>query len=206
MDYGLPEDPIMHERLRFPFTIGLVAMAGLLLAACASGPSYPLYSPQAVTGTFGYSEQKISGTTFKVTYVTPQRSSIDSRNAVEERRQALLTLSNDMAIWRAAALALANGQKEFRVTRRDNDVDVQRSTYDSYPYHSQRRYGPPGRPYYGPDFYGPPWPDTSVWLRAQTTLIVEFGRRPGEDFFIADEAITRLRQTYPGADQPVMTK
>ena len=205
MDYGLPEDPIMHARLRFPFTIGLVAAAGLLLAACASGPSYPLYSPQAVTGTFGYSEQKISDAAFKITYVTPQRSSVDSRNAVEERRQALLTLSNDMAIWRAAALTLANGQKEFRVTRRDNDVDVQRNTYDSYPYYANRRYGPPGRPYYGPDF-GPPWPDTSVWLRAQTTLMVEFGRRAGEDFFIADEAITRLRLTYPGADQPVLTK
>ena len=200
----------MHAGLRFPFTIGLVVAAGLLLAACASGPSYPLYSPQALTGTFGYSEQKVGNNTFKVTYVSPQRSSVDSRNVVEERRKALLTLSNDMAIWRAAALALANGQKEFRVTRRDNDVDVQRSTSDTYPYYANRHYanrhsGPLGRPYYRPDF-GPPWPDTSVWLRAQTTLMVEFERRAGEDFFIADEAIARLRQTYPGADQPVLTK
>jgi hypothetical protein len=195
----------MHTRLRSPFTVALAAAAGLLLAACASGPSYPLYSPQAVTGTFGYSEQKMSDTSFKITYVTPQRASVDARSAVAERRQALLTLSNDMAIWRAADLALANGQKEFRVTRRDNDVDVQRSAYDSYPSYSNRRYGPPGRPYYGPDFYGPPWPDNSAWMRASTTLVVEFGRRPGEDFFIADEAIARLRQTYPGADQqPVM--
>ena len=194
----------MHAPLRLPFTVGLVAIAGFLLAACASGPSYPLYSPQALTGTFGYSEQKLSPTSFKVTYVTPQRSSIDSRSAVDERRQAMLTMSNDFALCRAADLALANGQKEFRVTRRDNDVDVQRSTYDSYPSYSSRRYGPPGRPpYYGP-YYGPPWPDRSVWMRASTTLIVELGRRAGEDFFIADEAIARLRQTYPGADQPIM--
>jgi hypothetical protein len=194
----------MHARHRFPFTVAIIAAAGLLLAACASGPSYPLYSPQAVTGTFGYSEQKVSDNSFKVTYVTPQRASVDSRNAVDERRQAMLTMSNDFAIWRAADLALANGQKEFRVARRDNDVDVQRNIYDDYPYYSRRRYGP-GRPYYGPDFYGPPWPDNSAWMRATTTLVVEFGRRPGEDFFIADEAITRLRQTYPGADQqPVM--
>jgi hypothetical protein len=194
----------MHANMRTSFTVGLVALAGLMLAACASGPSYPLYSPQAVTGTFGYSEQRIADSSFKVTYVTPQRASVDSRNAVNERRQAMLTMSNDFAIWRAADLALANGQKEFRVTRRDNDVDVQRSVYDDYPYYSRRRTGPPGRPYYGPDFYGPPWPDNSAWMRATTTLIVEFGRRPGEDFFIADEAIARLRQTYPGADQPVM--
>lgn len=193
----------MYANLRTPFTVGLVAIVGLLLAACAGGPGYPLYSPQAVTGTFGYSEQRIADNSFKVTYVTPQRASVDSRNAVNERRQAMLTMSNDFAIWRAADLALANGQKEFRVTRRDNDVDVQRSTYDSYPYYRNRRYGPPSRPYYGPDF-GPPWPDDSAWMRATTSIIVEFGRRPGEDFFIADEAIARLRQTYPGADQPVM--
>lgn len=187
------------------FNVGFVAAFGLLLAACASGPSYPLYSPQAVTGTFGYAEQRIGPASFKVTYVSPTRNSIDSRSAIEERRQSLLTLTNDLAIWRAADLALANGQKEFRVTRRDNDVDVQRNSYDYYP---TRRYGPPFGPptrRYGPDFYGPPWPDTTVWLRGTTALIVEFGRKPGEDFFIADEAIARLRQTYPGADavQPV---
>ncbi|HEU0069811.1 MAG TPA: hypothetical protein VFS04_00825 [Alphaproteobacteria bacterium] len=195
----------MLARSRSVFTVGFIAAFGLLLAACASGPSYPLYSPQALTGSFGFSEQKIGPASFKVTYVSPTRNSIDSRSAIEERRQSLLTLTNDLAIWRAADLALANGQKEFRVTRRDNDVDVQRNSYDRYP---TRRYGPPfGPPMrgYGPDFYGPPWPDTTVWLRGTTTLIVEFGRKPGEDFFIADEAITRLRQTYPGADavQPV---
>jgi hypothetical protein len=187
------------------FNGALLAAAGLLLAACAGGPSYPLYSPQALTGSFGYSEQQTGPASYKVNYTSPSRQAPDSRNAVEERRQQLLTLTNDFALWRAAALALANGQKEFRVTRRDNDVDVQRSVYDSYPYQSRRRYGPPFGPptrgYYSPNFYGPPWPDTSVWLRATTSLIVEFGRKPGEDFFIADESIARLRQTYPGADQ-----
>jgi len=200
-----------HSRLSASrFNGGLLVACGLLLAACASGPRYPLYSPQALTGSFGYSEQQTGPTSYKVTYVSPSRQALDSRNAVEERRQSLLTLTNDFALWRAAALALANGQKEFRVIRRDNDVDVQRSVYNSYPYHSRRPYGPPFGPpmrgYYGPNFYGPPWPDASVSLRATTSLIVEFGRKPGEDFFIADEAIARLRQTYPGADQQPATQ
>jgi hypothetical protein len=182
---------------------GLLAAAGLLLAACASGPSYPLYSPQAVTGSFGYSEQKLGPTSYKVVYVTPARGVTDSRSGVDERRQALLTLSNDMALWRAAQLARANGQNEFRVTRRDNDVDVQRDYYDNG-YYDRRRFGPPyGPPYYGPSMYGPPWPYTYVRMSARTTLMVEFGRRPGEDFYIADEAIARLRQTYPGADPQI---
>ncbi len=199
----------MNAPIRHSFTAGILAAAALLLAACASGPSYPLYSPQALTGTFGYSEQQIGPASYKVNYTSPSRQAPDSRNAVEERRQSLLTLTNDFALWRAAALALANGQKEFRVTQRDNDVDVQRSVYDSYPYHTRRRgppFGPPSRGYYGPNFYGPPWPDTSVWLRATTSLIVEFGRKPGESFFIADEAINRLRLTYPGADQQPATQ
>ncbi|MFN4281161.1 MAG: CC0125/CC1285 family lipoprotein [Alphaproteobacteria bacterium] len=197
----------MHARARPYLSTSLLAAVGLLLAACASGPSYPLYSPSAVTGTFGFSEQRVADNSYKVTYVSPTRQAADSRAAIDDRRQSLLTLTNDLALWRAADLALANGQKEFRVTRRDNDVDVQRSVYDSYPYYQRgRRYGPPYRPYYGPNFYGPPWPDTSVWLRATTSLIVEFGRKPGEEFYFADDAIARLRQTYPGADQPVMNK
>lgn len=200
----------MHARTRSIFTprffsVSFAAAVGLLLAACASGPSYPLYSPQAVTGSFGFSEQQVGPGSYKVTYVSPTRTAIDSRAAIEDRRQSLLTLTNDFALWRASDLALANGQKEFRVVRRDNDVDVQRNTYDRYSSYNHRRGPPFGRPYYGPDFYGPPWPDTNVWLRGTTTMIVEFGRKPGEDFFIADESITRLRQTYPGADavQPV---
>ncbi|HEY4133701.1 MAG TPA: hypothetical protein VGO34_00670 [Alphaproteobacteria bacterium] len=192
----------MHVQSRSHFTVGLLAAVGLLLAACGtSGPVYPLYSSAAVTGSFGYSEQKLSPNSFKVTYVAPVREVADSRNAIDERRQSLLTVSNDMAIWRASDLALANGQKEFRVTRRDNDVDVQRDTYESYPYRPYYRRGPP---YYGPaPYFGPPWPerDSYVRLRARTTLVIEFGHQPGTDFFIADEAIARLRQTYPGADQ-----
>ena len=200
----------MNAPIRHSVTAAFVAAASLLLAACASGPSYPLYSPQALTGTFGYSEQQTGPASYNVSYVSPSRQAPDLRNAVDERRQSLLTLTNDFALWRAAALALANGQKEFRITQRDNDVDVQRSVYDSYPYHSRRRsgppFGPPSRGYYGPSFYGPPWPDTSVWLRATTSLIVEFGRKAGENFFIADDAINRLRQTYPGADQQPATQ
>jgi hypothetical protein len=154
-----------------------------------------------VTGSFGYSEQQLGPNSFNVTYVAPLRAVADSRNAIEERRQSLLTLSNDMAIWRAADLTLVNGQKEFRVTRRDNDVDVRRDYYAPYPYHRPyRHYGAP----YGPaPYFGPPWYDydTYVRLRARTTLVIEFGSQPGADVFIADEAIARLRQTYPGADQ-----
>lgn len=193
----------MNIRFRSLAVTGLFAAVGLLLAACASGPSYPLYSPQAVAGSFGYSEQKLGPANYKVTYVTPARGVADSRNAVDERRQSLLTMSNDLALWRAADLARANGHNEFRVTRRDNDVDVQRDYYDNG-YYDRRRFGPPfGPPYYGPSMYGPPWPYTYVRMSARTTLMVEFGKRPGEDFFIADDAIARLRQTYPGADQPI---
>ena len=44
-----PSPPLPHYCRR-----RAIAAAALLLAACASGPSYPLYSPQALTGTFGY--------------------------------------------------------------------------------------------------------------------------------------------------------
>lgn len=181
--------------------VGLALLAG----ACASGPSYPLYSSQAVTGSFGFSEQRLSPGSFQVAYVTPQRRTGDSSRAVEEQRQRLLTLSNDMALWRAADVALANGQKEFRVTRRDNDVTINRRVTDRFAPSplGYRRWGAP-YPYY---YRHSPWDyDVDVYVRAQTNLIVEFGRRPGEEFFVAPDVIARLRQTYPGADAPVLTQ
>ena len=167
----------------------------LLVAGCATGPEYPLYSPIAVTGSFGYTEQRISDTIYRVTYIAPKRTAYSPYAGAEPRRTVLLTLTNDMAMMRAAELATDNGFETFRVTQRDNDADVNRQRYygwcDDYW---------PGRPYYRP--YYPRYncgPDGYTYFEARSTFTVEFGNKPGDQYFVAKDVLTQLAQTYPTA-------
>lgn len=167
----------------------------VLLSGCASGPQYPLYSPLAVTGSFGYTEQRINDTTYRVTYITPARTAYSPYANPEPHRTALLNLANDMALMRAAELALANGYKTFRVTQRDNDVDVRRERYDRFcddPFW-------PRRPYYYPPPYYRCGPDGYTHFQARNTLTVEFGNKPGDEHYVAEDVLARLQQTYPTA-------
>jgi hypothetical protein len=186
-----------YKRPRSIFGGSWLAVLGLvfLIAGCATGPQYPLYSPLAVTGTFGYTEQRINDATYRVTYMTPARTAYSPYANPEPHRTALLNLANDMALMRAAELALANGHKTFRVTQRDNDVDVRRERYDRFcddPFW-------PRRPYYYPPSYYRCGPDGYTHFQARSTLTVEFGNKPGDEHYVAEDVLARLQQTYPTA-------
>jgi hypothetical protein len=170
-------------------------MLMLLMAGCATEPQYPLYSPIAVTGGFGYSEQRLPDGGYRVSYVTPRRTAYTPYAGVEPQRSALLTLANDMALMRAAELAQAQGYSTFRVTQRDNDANIDRQRYDGWcndPFWYRRPYYSPYRGYRcGPDGY--------TYYQARNTLTVEFGHKPGEEHYVVADVLTRLQQTYPTA-------
>jgi hypothetical protein len=170
------------------------AYALLLLAAgCATSPQYPLYSPLAVTGSFGFTEQRISDTSYRTTYVTPRRTAFSPYAGTEPRRTALLNLANDMALMRAAELAAASGYQTFRVTQRDNNADVNRERYYGWcddPFW-------PRRPFYRPYPAYRCGPDGYTYFQARSTLSVEFGNKPGEDHYVVQDVLAQLAQTYP---------
>jgi hypothetical protein len=174
---------------------GLAGFAlALLIAGCATGPQYPLYSPLAVTGTFGYSEQAISSSSYRVTYISPRRTSFSPYARSEPQRTYMLNLTNDMAMIRAAELAEAQGHETFRVTQRDNDSDVDRQYYHGWcndPFW-------PRRPYYYSHSYRC-GPDGYTYFQSRSTLTVEFGHKPGENHFVAKDVLMQLQQTYPTA-------
>jgi hypothetical protein len=179
---------------RLPRPLAAFALL-LLVAGCATGPQYPLYSPLAVTGTFGFSEQRLSDTSYRTTYVTPRRTAYSPYAGSEPRRTALLTLANDMAMMRAAELASANGYETFRVTQRDNNANVDRQRYYGYcddPFW-------PGRPYYYPYPRYRCGPDGYTYFQARSTLTVEFGSKPGDEHFVTKDVLAQLAQTYPTA-------
>lgn len=187
--------PTMSSFCRQPAIAKLLGFALLLMVAgCATGPQHPLYSPLAVAGTFGYTEQRLSDTSYRATYVAPRRTVFSPYANAEPYRTAQLTLANDMALMRAAELAVANGHETFRVTQRDNDADVNR----------ERRTGMcddpfwPRRPYYYPSSRSC-GSDGYTYIQARSTVTIQFGHKPGEEHFVAQTVLAQLAQTYPTA-------
>lgn len=180
---------------RQPAIAKLLGLALLLMAAgCATGPQHPLYSPLAVAGTFGYTEQRLSDSSYRTTYVAPRRTVFSSYANAEPARTAQLTLANDMALMRAAELAVANGHETFRVTQRDNDADVNRVRHTGMcddPFW-------PRRPYYYPSSR-PCGSDGYTYIQARSTITLQFGHKPGEEHFVAQAVLAQLAQTYPTA-------
>jgi hypothetical protein len=175
------------------------------LAACSSVPPAPLMSPIAVARDHGYAETPVGDNRFAVTYIAPtQRTYRDlaSRGAVTtaERSQAF-----DLAVWRAAQIALAQGYRGFRVTStRSNTNAFSDNNYDPFfgPW-----YGPGGFPRrgfwggpYGP-YWGPP-PDPYSYVQTEVTIDVTMLHDPAPGDYDAQSAIEQMRRTYPGAEGP----
>ena len=82
------------------------ASALLVLAACASGPSY---QPQSSANAQGYSEQMIEKDRWRVRYTGSSRMTSAQ--------------VQDYALMRAAELSLANGAQWFQVVQSDTDAE-----------------------------------------------------------------------------------
>jgi len=171
-----------------------------LLAGCAPVPVYPLYTSVQVAGSFGYAEQRIADARYTVTYTAPvQRTYAYGGARRDQDADRRVALAYDLALWRAAELALAHGYPAFRVAERNNDiqVDVRHDAYyDPFPdFGHHHRYGhfPRGYPSYYPSY---------AYLAAGVTLAVEFRRAGAGDTFDARATRERLRAHYAQATAP----
>lgn len=195
----------MISPLGFPrvTALGGVLLALAMVAGCAPRPSYPLYSPQEIAGSYGFEEQRLNRDHYKVSYLAPARTiySYDDHG----RKQAAasqLALAYDMALWRAAELALANGYPALAVSHRDNDVrvDVRYDYYDDpyhhFPYYHRRfhhhHFGYLSRRRHGTH-------DRYASLTARVSIAVAFRKAPDGDGMDAKAVLERLRAKYPGA-------
>lgn len=174
----------------------LAALIGLaLLGGCVTGPPPPLLTPLAAGGNFGYAETPLSGDRQTVTYVAPSRLTNSYGPAREADAQATRTLAFDMAVWRAAQLAEAQGFAGFRVSDRRSDSDTYPDPFydpwDPWPCWGCRRFGFPYDAYRGSPY---------AYLQTRVTITVEMLHDPGPGDYKADDAIAQLRRTYPGAE------
>lgn len=179
-------------RARWLVVIVLAALAG-----CAEGPPVPLYSAQAVTRGFGYSEQPLSQSEVRVAYAAPAvRANSYAQIERQRLRDERINLAYDLALWRAAELALAAGYPAFSVADRQNDVNVHNYTYyDEY-------WDPWGCPYsyrscFGRPMYWPPdrWVDVAV----RVSFVARFERENRPTNYNAQFVIDQAKARYGSA-------
>ncbi|MCP4316533.1 MAG: hypothetical protein GY789_11090 [Hyphomicrobiales bacterium] len=174
----------------------------LVLAACASEPPPPLMSPLSEAGRYGYSDKKTGRDSYEVTYSGPSIRTGSTRAGREGDRKAAKAQTYDLALWRAAQVAIDNGYEGFDIDREDDEIEVTvRQGY--YPYYRPFYYGP-GRYYGHPSpyagFYDYPsygrYRDTS--LRAVTTLAVSMKSSAADSEFDAAATAARMALKFPG--------
>ena len=181
--------------------IAVVATLGVLLGGCAASPNYPLLTPVDVAHSFGFSDTRLADGRYEVSYVAPALQGYGYRFDQSPTEKQGKSLALDMAIWRAAQIAQAQGFQGFSVADTKSNSDIQqRSAYYDDPWGGSA-WGP--GPYWGrhrPPFgwgdYNPP--ETSVQVEVKLAVALSNSLKPGD--YNAADAIQQLRQTYPGAD------
>lgn len=189
------------------------AVAAAALASCAAVPDLPppppTMSPYPAGGHgYGYAEERIGPDLLRVVYHGPWRP-LDY-DAVPRRAQLdrAASAAADLALWRAAQLALAEGKPAFTVIERRADTETNRSpgyVYDPWWPHYAYPHG--YGPYYWP--YYRPWPPAyyvpgAASGRARVVLTVRLAGRATAANIDAAATIRRFERAYgpPGARSP----
>lgn len=177
----------------------LILVLALVTAGCATERNLQqLYVPLGTGSGFGYSEQPAGGQRYVITYDAPIRTAF-TFNTAEGRRDAdaEIARSYDLALMRAAEIALANNAPAFRVSNRTNDIDVRNHpTYRGpFWYSGYRRTW--GYPYGGWPYYYGAYPDDSyATLTARVTLSVDLLAAMEPGAFDAARTQTEIRNRY----------
>ena len=194
-----------------------MALMLMAVAACAARPP-PETKSAMVAATpqsgFGYSETKLAPGRYEVSYVTPALSLPADSKARASALEKEARRAYDLALWRAAQLALAGGFAQLTLgpTHRDDDVKVTTRYQPTAP----GVYGPGGMiypqwiynplvNYYGLPGIGPYWayedpfaegPDISAHGRITARLEARFSSKPSPGSLDAKATEERLAAEY----------
>jgi hypothetical protein len=95
------------------------------LAGCAGDRSpRPAMVAQAGSGGYGYAETRLAVDRYDVRYVTPALELSSDRDRREREVLVQKQRAFDLALWRAAQLALANGYSYLTIEQDSRDADV----------------------------------------------------------------------------------
>jgi hypothetical protein len=173
----------MNCAARFLLIVTLAAAVG-----CATPVPADLMVPKSADANYGYTEKQISARSYEIAYVGPEIYTEQTRKAwLTEIAETAKRTSHDLALWRAAELAAANGFKGFTVTAAKGAVQryIVGRDYENVPVHQ---------------FEGAPVRKLEYWsgtyLRGQARLTVELTDEAAEGAYDAAQTAAEMRNRY----------
>lgn len=179
-------------------TLNMFVGLTVLLGACAGAPPPPLMTPLAETRTHGYAEKTLPGGRIEVSYLGPSRRVPVARAERAGHLEIARREAEDLALWRAAQIAIARKAPAFAVLDRRIDVDIEvRRTDGGYPFggYGYHRYRTRGYYSFAPyPFHGYGFRDAYAQARARLTVGFVKKSTPGARDALAVAA--QMRQKY----------
>jgi len=167
----------------------VIAGTGVLaICACATHVSYDLMTPRSAGEPFGYEEQRLSDTRYEITYSGPEVATTNTTDdLVYAAKERARTAAQDLAMWRAADLALAKGYPAFAVISTAADV---KQIIVGHDYHQN------GNPVYDNvtgEAYGY---QTATYFRPEAKIRIELRRDRAQGTFDAGEVSQNMKRAY----------
>jgi len=181
--------------MRLHRIIGCAVLA-VFVFACAKLPSRPLLSEWHGEYEFGYVDKRLDSTHVRVNYKTPfVRTTLNVRQRTEQASR-IVDLSFDLALWRAAEIAVRDGFPAFRVSVRHSESAVDRRSAEisaprftlAHPLGGFRIVENSAATF------------RSAWLQGSTTLDIALKLEKGADDIDARATIDRLYKKHAGAN------
>jgi hypothetical protein len=183
--------------------LGLAFSLSVLVAGCAgmAPPQKPLMSPLSEAKTFGYSERTLAADQIEVTYLAPTRDVSLDRQARAAEIANTRVLAEDLAMWRAAQVAITRKAKAFRVLNRRSDANLELRErlegYPHFPYHLRRHYRDR---YYGFYPYDPFYRiDRAARVQIQATVTIALLKRRRRGGIDPRATAAQMSRKYPNA-------
>jgi len=164
---------------------------------------------QSTNGDFGYAEKSLAPDLYVVTYVSPRLPATPEPaddHALSGEKQRVY----DLALWRAAQLALEKGYPDFQVQKESRDVNVTVPTVPGYAYapaplflghcrwDCDWPFGLWPYSYYDP-YYAEQYSRSHTVGRITVNLTVKMLSNPADGTLDAAETEVRLRKAYESA-------
>jgi len=202
-----------------PFRHAAIALgaATLLLAGGCSAPApRPVMVEQSAEIPYGYNDLDLGDGRFEVTYETPVLRTSTGTLSREQDVEAQKQRAYDLALWRAAQIAVDRGYEHFVVVTSSSDADVEvpddryDPAYAGFGYGYGHRHYPFG---YDPYYYGydrfspfayapPPRYKRDAQMRVTVTMTVREATAQEEGAMDAVATVARLSSRYANSTFP----
>lgn len=182
---------------RAPARMPLLGVLVLLGACTGTSPGKSFFVPQSTVESHGFSEERLSDTRYLVAYSGPEvitTNTIESLVAKAETHAR--ETAYDLALWRAADLAVAKGYPAIALVSADSRVKQVIVGHD---------YRQNANPVYD-DVQGEALGyQTAIYFRPEASITVDLLRTPVEGAYDAGRLAAQIRQKYTGAaSRPIM--